>query len=301
MKIGLEFVDVRTIVEHGGKLYAGTWGFGVYVSDDSGSSWTEVNDGLGYMLAIQAMTTTSAGVYVGSVGGGISFSVDGTSWTKLTCGYDFIWTMGATSTDVVFAGTYGDGLWMSTDGTTFEKCEGLTASYVYAITIDALDNIYVSSWEAGVFVSDDGGLTWESLGMGGFGVSSILVNISGNKALDGMVYAGTSDGKIYRMNAGTITDVEEVEEVPTTYALEQNYPNPFNPSTQIEFSIPQAGNYQLKVYNILGEEVVSLVNNELAPGKYSVSFDASRLASGIYIYRLAGNNVNITKKMILMK
>jgi len=83
--------------------------------------------------------------------------------------------------------------------------------------------------------------------------------------------------------------------------LDQNYPNPFNPTTTIQFALPQAGQYRLKVYSVLGEEVAELLNNEFDAGIHKVTFDASRLSSGMYIYRLTGNNVNITKKMLLMK
>ena len=65
--------------------------------------------------------------------------------------------------------------------------------------------------------------------------------------------------------------------------------------------VPEAGMYSLKVYNTLGQEVADLVENELASGIHKVTFDASRLASGMYIYKLSGNNVNVSKKMILMK
>jgi 2',3'-cyclic-nucleotide 2'-phosphodiesterase (5'-nucleotidase family) len=85
------------------------------------------------------------------------------------------------------------------------------------------------------------------------------------------------------------------------YALEQNYPNPFNPATTINYSIPEAGNVELKVYDILGNEVATLTNEVKAPGNYSAVFDASSLASEIYIYTLRANNFVQTKKMILMK
>ena len=89
--------------------------------------------------------------------------------------------------------------------------------------------------------------------------------------------------------------------VPKEFKLEQNYPNPFNPSTTIEFTIPKDGKYSISVYNILGQLVRTLADDEFQPGYYKVNFDATRLSSGMYIYRLFGNNVNITKKMILMK
>ncbi len=97
------------------------------------------------------------------------------------------------------------------------------------------------------------------------------------------------------------TSVEENEGRNLEYRLFQNYPNPFNPTTTIQFDIPASGYYSLKVYNSLGQEVTSLADGNKSTGKYSVNFDASNLASGIYIYRLSGNNVNLTKKMLLMK
>ncbi len=89
--------------------------------------------------------------------------------------------------------------------------------------------------------------------------------------------------------------------LPKEFKLEQNYPNPFNPTTTIEFTIPLNGRYNLSVYNILGQLVNQLSEDEYVSGYYKVNFDAARLASGMYIYRLSGNNVNISKKMILMK
>ncbi len=89
--------------------------------------------------------------------------------------------------------------------------------------------------------------------------------------------------------------------IPTEFDLKQNYPNPFNPTTTIGFAIPEAGYYTLKIYNTLGQEYFDLVNKQLEPGFYSLNFDASKLASGTYIYTLKGKNVHISKKMILVR
>jgi hypothetical protein len=90
-------------------------------------------------------------------------------------------------------------------------------------------------------------------------------------------------------------------EIPTEYKLTQNYPNPFNPSTMIEYSILKPEFVSLKVFNILGQEVATLVNEVKNPGKYSVRFDASHLSSGVYIYRLQTDSYSATRKMILQK
>lgn len=89
--------------------------------------------------------------------------------------------------------------------------------------------------------------------------------------------------------------------LPTEYTLSQNYPNPFNPSTTIQYQIPQSGNVTLKVYDVIGNEVALLVDEMKQQGNYQVSFDASALSSGIYIYRLIASDFVETKKMILLK
>ena len=98
------------------------------------------------------------------------------------------------------------------------------------------------------------------------------------------------------------TDVEEVSGItPTEYTLAQNYPNPFNPSTQIKFSVPQTSNVKIIVTDILGKEVATLVNDNLAAGNYSVNFNANNVSSGIYFYSLITDNFKQSKKMVLVK
>jgi hypothetical protein len=88
---------------------------------------------------------------------------------------------------------------------------------------------------------------------------------------------------------------------PNSYSLEQNYPNPFNPSTTISYGLPNASNVSLKIYNILGEQVASLVNKVMPAGYQTVVFDASKLASGMYIYRLEAGSFVQVKKMMMLK
>ncbi len=88
---------------------------------------------------------------------------------------------------------------------------------------------------------------------------------------------------------------------PDSYALNANYPNPFNPSTNIQFSTPEQSFVELKVFDILGNEVANLVKQDMEPGNYSVVFNGSNLASGIYLYRLVSGNFFDTKKMMLIK
>ena len=100
-----------------------------------------------------------------------------------------------------------------------------------------------------------------------------------------------------------ITDVfdNDSKTIPDNFSLEQNYPNPFNPSTNIKFSIPASSNVKLSVYNMLGQEVATLINSDLSAGTYSYTFDASKLSSGIYFYTIRTNSFTQTRKMMLLK
>ena len=98
------------------------------------------------------------------------------------------------------------------------------------------------------------------------------------------------------------TDVERTSnDIPKNFSLSQNYPNPFNPSTKIEFSVSRASQVSLKVYNILGKEITTLVSKYLEPGKYKVNFNASQLPSGVYVYKLTAGSFSNIKKMIFLK
>ena len=89
--------------------------------------------------------------------------------------------------------------------------------------------------------------------------------------------------------------------IPKVFELYQNYPNPFNPNTQIDFIVPETANVQLQIYNILGQKVQTLKNERMAPGYYSITFEANSLSSGVYIYQLQMGNKIITKRMLLLK
>jgi uncharacterized membrane protein len=89
--------------------------------------------------------------------------------------------------------------------------------------------------------------------------------------------------------------------IPKVFTLEQNYPNPFNPSTSIKFSLPKASVVKLVIYDLLGKEIRTLVNEMRQPGTYSEMFDASSLASGVYFYRITAGDFTDVKKIVLIK
>ena len=98
-----------------------------------------------------------------------------------------------------------------------------------------------------------------------------------------------------------VVGIEPNTSVPDKFALEQNYPNPFNPTTNIRYDLPKATNVQIVIYNSMGQEVKSLVNEFKNPGSYSVDFNASSLSSGTYFYKIITSDFTETKKMTLVK
>jgi hypothetical protein len=145
-----------------------------------------------------------------------------------------------------------------------------------------------------------------------FGSGGASLSSSANKLVGtlGQPLIGTMSGTSNRHNAGfwylqgyLLTSVEEkpVEELPREYQLVQNYPNPFNPTTTIRFSLPQRSHVTLKVFDVLGREVTTLVDGEMEAGEHSVVFDASGLSGGTYFYQLKAESVVRTQCMVFIK
>ncbi len=140
-------------------------------------------------------------------------------------------------------------------------------------------------------------------GLGTYGGDYIGISSTSNK-----IYPFWFDNKTGTMQAWTcaidfsVTGVgNNNNNVPDNYSLKQNYPNPFNPNTNIKFDVPKAGHVKLTVFDMLGNQVELLVNNEMQAGSYSSDFHANNLASGVYFYRLEAGDFVQTKKMMLTK
>lgn len=134
----------------------------------------------------------------------------------------------------------------------------------------------------------------------------IMPNGAFIRSLIGIIKYKNSEYKLEpRTNSDFVGEVDAVKSegtpVPSSFSLLQNYPNPFNPTTTIKYSIAKPSNVSLKIYNILGQEVATLLNGHQAAGSYTATFDASRFASGVYFYRLSAGSFNSVKKMLLLK
>ncbi|MBI5471613.1 MAG: T9SS type A sorting domain-containing protein [Ignavibacteriae bacterium] len=165
----------------------------------------------------------------------------------------------------------------------------------------SLNRIDAAWWNFSV----TGGYNLRSCGHGNLSGYASLYDVKFDEA--GNVYTQSNYGWTvdkWKYN-GTLPTINSVEEVggalPQEYILKQNYPNPFNPTTTIEFSVLKSGHISLKVYDVLGKEVATLVDEEREPGNFKVTFDASTLTSGTYFYTLRSGGFAETKKMLIVR
>jgi hypothetical protein len=173
----------------------------------------------------------------------------------------------------------------------------LTGAFVYAV--DANQQTYSFGMS-----DNEGNYTISGLVPGAYSVNSELYGYNdaqpSSVSLDYTTEFTTSAS--FSLAPGTVTAVTgKASGVISSFKLNQNYPNPFNPSTVISYTVPYQSKVTLKVYNILGSEVATLVNENKPAGSYNVTFDASRLSSGVYIYQLKAGNFISTKKLVFLK
>lgn len=144
--------------------------------------------------------------------------------------------------------------------------------------------------------------SYNGTGSGNDYSSSLASDNSGNIYVTGRSMGSLTDFDYATIKYSILTGINPGSgQIPDRFALYQNYPNPFNPVTKIKFSIANASDVNIKVYDILGNEASTIVNNFYEPGNYNVSFDGSNLASGIYYYKIIAGSFSDTKKMILIK
>ena len=158
---------------------------------------------------------------------------------------------------------------------------------------------------SGFGLSSSGEKVWFENASGTVIDSVDLLAVTDTSASYGRLPDGSANWQILvprtRGFSNVVTDVENEFNSISEYRLNQNYPNPFNPTTTISFTIPATSNVSLKVFNILGKEVATLVNETKSAGNYSINFNASGLSSGVYFYQLTTDNFTSTKKFTLMK
>ena len=193
---------------------------------------------------------------------------------------------------------------------------GSVNDYAYAMTYDAAGNVYVTGYSSGngtsldyvtIKYNSNGDQIWKIVYDNGSGISAydlpkaLVLDNTGNIFVTGASTQNISEDFCTIKYTQSVGINQISSGIPDQFSLSQNYPNPFNPSTKISYELRVTYYVLLKVYDVLGNEVKTLVNEKQNAGTYEVSFDASDFSSGAYFYRLESNGFIETKKMFLIK
>lgn len=276
-----------------GTIYAGTFGRGVFVTNDFTQTWeplggTLVNDDLvlmsgGHIFDLEFSPDNPD----------VLFAATGLGVFKIDLGMpQNLWTWVDTGLRI----NPGDPVGPEARSLAFD----LDDTVLDGDPVDSDDDLYVATWGSGVYRLEDpiGGMgSWQFFQLRGQEITFVAPGVGGG------IIVGTANGGLYQFAAAisTANEAEPGAEVPDEFVLAQNYPNPFNPVTTIDFSMPETGHARLVVFDVLGREVQVLFDGQAFAGRQSVTFDASSLPSGTYIYRLSTERATATRQMVLLK
>jgi photosystem II stability/assembly factor-like uncharacterized protein len=238
--------------------------YNVYRSTDRGSTWTCIDSDLGL---------SANGARVGQ----IAISPDGDSYV------------------IVSSSTSNTALFRSSDfGDNWHRVNFDSTISISQMVVNSEGKVFLGG--NGVFCSTDKGNTWTSVvsGLGGTNVTSLSISNSG------YLFAGTANG-VYRSVQSTTSVMNWVPVMPVSTSLSHNYPNPFNPTTTIYFAIRSQSFVSLKVFDLIGREVATIISEEMPAGNYSRQWNAVKMSSGVYFYRLQAGSYSETKKLVLLK
>lgn len=340
---------IKTIyADTNGNIFIGG-SHGFFASSNGGVQWNTINDFPGSVGTVfpEELIEMPNGTIVMGTHERIYYSTNrGISWDSSSSTYDHHEGFAMNSSKELFSGSFLGKIYKSTDSgihwthlSTMPVKNGISQVQIYSLAISRSDSIFTASWFDGIYRSGDHGKTW-SLISSTINPTEIISLHDGTIAAlyNGKVYRTTNDGETWDsvgtsfpfevlsmaadkdgyMYVGTnglyksqsqITTVSDHELPPTTFTLHQNYPNPFNPSTVISYQLPVNSVVTLKVFDLLGREVATLVNEEKPAGSYTVQFKGTDLSSGVYFYRMQARqteggqagNFSQVKKLLLQK
>ncbi len=297
--------------------------FYIYKTRDGGNTWTrtQVTGFSGYNCALGSLCVIDSLFYAHGTFGvapAIIITTDGgVTWNVRDLGLPFTGfsTNGIAFKDDKLTGLAGNTLPIiarTTDGglnwVNIDVGNGVTSNNCQMRWIEGTNTCYITATDAstgGILKSTNGGLNWTQMSTSGFGIYRLDTKRIGSNVYG---YAISSAGGFFGGDfilkvTDAIVGINQISElVPDGYKLSQNYPNPFNPKTIINYQCSMFNFVSLKVFDVLGNEVATLVNEKQNAGTYEVDFDGSNFSSGVYFYKLAvDGNVIDTKRMVLLK
>ena len=297
---------VLALATSGNNIFAGTLDSGVYLTTNNGLNWTQ--SGLN-SNTISSLAISGNNIFAGSNGVFLSTN-NGLNWVQTSLNNIGIRPL-VTNGNNIFAGT-STGVFLSTNNGINWNQTTLNTQGILSLAISG-NNIFAGTYDLnGVYLSTNNGIGWIQKNQGFTSIPLPIINVL--HITNNFVFVGTTSyfNSVWRRSLSEIIEIKQISEVvPSSYSLQQNYPNPFNPSTKIRFDIAPVGqrhafDVRLKIYDILGREITTLVNEKLNPGAYEVTFDArhggsASFNSGVYFYRLTAGDFSETKKLVLLK
>jgi photosystem II stability/assembly factor-like uncharacterized protein len=290
------------------------------LTTNGGTSWTQINGpalGSTYASAQGTVVLIDQNFFgVGSSNGSgdkvIWTTNGGTSWNNTTLPLSgtqaFVSTF-TMNTDKMH-GVASRSTSLPSIGVTSNGCVNFSvstlsglSSYCTAFWVPGTDVCYVwgQAGNPSCYKTTNAGSTWTTMTSQGINGVTSMDAIYNSGTGDITAYAVATDGSCLKLSENLTGIIHSGNNVPAEYSLSQNYPNPFNPTTKINFALPKASNVSLKVYDVLGHEVMTLVNEYKTAGSYTVNVDASALSSGIYFYTIKAGDFADSKKMTLIK
>ena len=304
-KSSLNRITIYALKNFNSNLYAGAAYSGIYKSTNNGVSWNGVYNRTGCVP--NCFYQRGSKIFTGMFRDnhyfltGLYFTTnEGVSW-------DSVMNINSVM-DITANSNYLFAACNNVPGVLRSSNEGANWSAVLAdkgawCILTEGNYLFAGTTGNGIYMSSNNGDTWvvKNEGLTGINISALIT-------ADGYIYAGNYDHGISRRLISDITSVNQITTtIPSLFSLSQNYPNPFNPVTKIKFDVALDSRFRgndnvvLKVYDVMGREVQTLVSESLKPGTYEASFDGSHYSSGVYFYKLITDGFTDTKKMLLIK
>lgn len=302
-------------------LYYGT--HSIYRTTNGAGNWTKVSpqltdwvsgSRLGTITTIAVAPTNSNVIYAGTDDAHVWVTSDnGLNWIDVSAGLPQRWVTRVVvdpQDDSIVYVTFSGLKWRDPQPHVYRSTNkgnnwtdissNLPDIPVNAFAVDNnYSNVLYLGSDAGMFVSFNTGDSWEALGEG---LPILPIGDIKIHPVENTLVAGTYGRSMYKLDLNQVVSVKnDKSQTASDFYLEQNYPNPFNPNTKIVYQLRVTGNVTLKVYDVVGNEITTLVDAFKEAGNHEIDFNAAGFASGVYFYKLETDNQTQTKKMILLR
>lgn len=279
-------------------IFAGTESNKCYFTNNGGANWGQCTNIWEDVICFE----TATGKLLAGTSQGLYYTTETSfNWTITSAPQVSVDDILKTDSTIFVATLVG--IWKSTDNAVNWTQTSFTGS---SLTLESFNQyIFAGTSNIGFIVTSNNGLNWNQRNEG-----LVSLRINDIVIIDNMIFAGTETEGLWKRPLSEVVGIKSMNsKIPNSFSLSQNYPNPFNPSTNIKYQIARSDFVTLKIFDILGKEVTTLVNEKQSPGTFEVNWNATEYPSGVYFYKLItvdpeaspGQVYTETKRMVLIK